>query len=199
MAPMTITAAVDGSSLGNPGPAGWAWVIDADHWDAGGWPQGTNNIGELTAFLELVKATEAAGRAHEPLHILADSQYVINTVTKWRHGWKRNGWRKSDRQPIKNLDLIQEIDRAVEGRDITFEWVKGHAGHELNEMADTLARSCAQAYKEGRTPTSGPGLPVASGVEAATSADSKAVGARGFAAPIGPRAAPAPEDEGTLF
>ena len=75
---MTITAAVDGSSLGNPGPAGWAWVISEDCWDAGGWPSGTNNLGELNAVLELLKATAQAGLADEDLHILADSQYAIN-------------------------------------------------------------------------------------------------------------------------
>ena len=153
---MTIEAAVDGSSLGNPGPAGWAWVVDEDRWDAGGWPEGTNNLGELTAVLELLKATEAAGLAEEPLRILADSQYAINVVTKWRHSWKRRGWTKTDKQPIKNLELIQEIDRVIEGREVSFEWVKGHAGHAMNEKADELARGCAQAYQAGRVPAGGP-------------------------------------------
>ena len=152
---MTITAAADGSSLGNPGPAGWAWYVDEDTWDAGGWPQGTNNLGELTAILRLLQATAETG---EELHILADSQYAINVVSKWRLGWKKRGWTKADKKPIKNLELIQEIDRAMEGRRVTFEWVKGHAGHRMNERADDLARGCAEAYQAGRTPEPGPGF-----------------------------------------
>ena len=152
---MTITAAADGSSLGNPGPAGWAWYVDEDTWDAGGWPKGTNNIGELTAILRLLEATAETG---EELHILADSQYAINVVSKWRLGWKKRGWTKADKKPIKNLELIQEIDRAMEGRRVTFEWVKGHAGHRMNERADDLARACAEAYQAGRTPEPGPGF-----------------------------------------
>ena len=152
---MTITAAADGSSLGNPGPAGWAWYVDENTWDAGGWPQGTNNLGELTAILRLLEATAETG---EELHILADSQYAINVVSKWRLGWKKRGWTKADKKPIKNLELIQEIDRAMEGRRVTFEWVKGHAGHHMNERADDLARACAEAYQAGRTPEPGPGF-----------------------------------------
>ena len=152
---MTITAAADGSSLGNPGPAGWAWYVDEDTWDAGGWPKGTNNLGELTAILRLLEATAETG---EELHILADSQYAINVVSKWRLGWKKRGWTKADKKPIKNLELIQEIDRAMEGRRVTFEWVKGHAGHRMNERADDLARGCAEAYQAGRTPKPGPGF-----------------------------------------
>ena len=152
---MTITAAADGSSLGNPGPAGWAWYVDEDTWDAGGWPKGTNNLGELTAILRLLQATAETG---DELHILADSQYAINVVSKWRLGWKKRGWTKADKKPIKNLELIQEIDRAMEGRRVTFEWVKGHAGHHMNERADDLARACAEAYQAGRTPEPGPGF-----------------------------------------
>ena len=155
---MTITAAVDGSSLGNPGPAGWAWVISEDCWDAGGWPSGTNNLGELNAVLELLNATAQAGLADEDLHILADSQYAINVISKWSPGWKKRGWVKSDKKPIKNLELIQEIDRAMQGRTVTFEWVKGHAGHPLNERADDAARSCAEAYRDGRAIPTGPGF-----------------------------------------
>lgn len=155
---MTITAAVDGSSLGNPGPAGWAWVVSADCWDAGGWPSGTNNLGELNAVLELLNATAQAGLADEDLHILADSQYAINVISKWSPGWKKRGWVKADKKPIKNLELIQEIDRAMQGRTVTFEWVKGHAGHPLNERADDAARSCAEAYRDGRDIPTGPGF-----------------------------------------
>ena len=165
---MTFTAAADGSSLGNPGPAGWAWYVDEDTWDAGGWPQGTNNLGELTAILRLLEATAETG---EELHILADSQYAINVVSKWRLGWKKRGWTKADKKPIKNLELIQEIDRAMEGRRVTFEWVKGHAGHRMNERADDLARACAEAYQVGRTPEPGPGFGGGGGSRGSASAD----------------------------
>ena len=137
---MTIVAAADGSALGNPGPAGWAWYVDDNCWRAGGWPHGTNNMGELMAVLDLFKST--AHMPEEPLHILCDSQYVINSVTKWMPGWKRKGWKKSDGKPVLNLDLLKEIDAALVGRKYTFEWVKGHAGHDLNEAADDRARDC---------------------------------------------------------
>ena len=190
---MTITAAADGSSLGNPGPAGRAWYVDEDTWDAGGWPQGTNNLGELTAILRLLQATAETG---EELHILADSQYAINVVSKWRLGWKKRGWTKANKKPIKNLELIQEIDRAMEGRRVTFEWVKGHAGHRMNERADDLARGCAEAYQAGRTPEPGPGFGGgASGSRGSESAGQASGGATSVSA------APAsvePHDEATI-
>ena len=190
---MTITAAADGSSLGNPGPAGWAWYVDEDTWDAGGWPKGTNNLGELTAILRLLEATAQTG---EELHILADSQYAINVVSKWRLGWKKRGWTKADKKPIKNLELIQEIDRAMEGRRVTFEWVKGHAGHRMNERANDLARGCAEAYQAGRTPEPGPGFGGgASGSRGSVSAGQASGGATSVSS------APAsvePHDEATI-
>ena len=112
---MTLTAAADGSSLGNPGPAGWAWYVDDDCWAAGGWESSTNNRGELTAVLELLRATEAAGLAGEELLIQCDSQYVINSLTKWRHGWKKRGWRKADGKPVLNADLVKDLDAALAG------------------------------------------------------------------------------------
>ncbi len=153
---MTITAAADGSALGNPGPAGWAWYVNDDCWRAGGWPHGTNNQGELMAVLDLFRAT--AHLAGEDLHILCDSQYVINSVTKWMPGWKRKGWRKSDGKPVLNVELLKEIDQALLGRKYTFEWVRGHAGHDLNEAADERARAAATAYQQGVAPRQGPGF-----------------------------------------
>ncbi|MCX6499259.1 MAG: ribonuclease HI family protein [Arthrobacter sp.] len=153
---MTITAAADGSALGNPGPAGWAWYVNDECWRAGGWPHGTNNQGELMAVLDLFRAT--AHLPDEPLHILCDSQYVINSVTKWMPGWKRKGWRKSDGKPVLNVELLKEIDQALSGRKYTFEWVRGHAGHELNEAADDRARAAAGAYQQGVAARQGPGF-----------------------------------------
>lgn len=151
---MTTVVAVDGSALGNPGPAGWAWYVDENCWAAGGWPSSSNNRGELTALLELLKATAST---NEELHVLADSQYVINSVTKWIAGWKANGWRKSDKKPVVNVDLMQAIDKAITGRKVSFEWVRGHSGHPLNEAADDKARAAARAYQHHSSVESGPG------------------------------------------
>lgn len=151
---MTIIAAADGSALGNPGPAGWAWYVDESCWAAGGWPESTNNRGELTALLELLRATAHTG---EDLLVQADSQYVINSVTKWMKGWKRRGWRKADGKPVLNDDLMKAIDEALVGRTVRFEWVKGHAGHVANERADGLARAAATAFQRGTAVPTGPG------------------------------------------
>ena len=149
-----ITAAADGSALGNPGPAGWAWYVDESCWGAGGWPHATNNQGELKAVLELFRATE---HLDDELLVLCDSQYVINSVTKWMRGWKAKGWRKGDGKPVLNLELLMEIDEAIAGRKYRFEWVKGHANHPLNEAADSRARAVAEAFQRGARIPSGPG------------------------------------------
>ncbi|MDJ0339163.1 RNase H family protein [Cryobacterium sp. PH31-O1] len=159
---MTITAAADGSALGNPGPAGWAWYVDDSCWAAGGWKHATNNQGELKAVLELFRAT---AHLDDDLLVLCDSQYVINSVTKWMKGWKAKGWRKGDGKPVMNLDLLQEIDEAIAGRRYRFEWVKGHVGHPLNEAADVRARGAAEAFQRGRSAPAGPGF---RGVQAGT-------------------------------
>ena len=162
-----IIAAADGSALGNPGPAGWAWYIDDDHWARGGWAHGTNNMGELKAVLDLFEAT--ASRPEAKLRVYCDSQYVINSLTKWMPGWKKKGWKKSDGKPVLNRDLLEALDQALTGRDYEFIWVKGHAGHELNEKADSLANGAARAYQEGREPAHGPGFGAAA--EPATAAE----------------------------
>lgn len=164
-----IIAAADGSALGNPGPAGWAWYIDDDHWASGGWAHGTNNMGELKAVLDLFEAT--ASRPEAKLRVYCDSQYVIDSLTEWMPGWKKKGWKKSNGKPVLNRDLMEALDAALAGRDYEFIWVKGHAGHELNEKADSLANGAARAYQEGREPAHGPGFgasaePAAEPVEA---------------------------------
>lgn len=150
-----IIAAADGSALGNPGPAGWAWYVDDGCWASGGWPHGTNNMGELMAVLDLLQQT---AHLDEPLRVYCDSTYVINTVTKWMAGWKRRGWRKGDGKPVMNVELVKALDAAMQGRDVDFVWVKGHAGHELNEAADKLANAAATAYRDGKQPRPGPGF-----------------------------------------
>lgn len=155
---MTITAAADGSALGNPGPTGWAWYVSEDCWSAGGSAHGTNNIGELTAVRELLSQSREAGLAGEDLVILCDSQYAINSVTTWMPGWKKKGWKKKDGKPVLNVELMQAIDREMQGRSVRFEWVKGHAGNEMNEAADERARAAATAYQKGTMPNEGPGF-----------------------------------------
>ncbi len=151
-----IIAAADGSALGNPGPAGWAWYIDNDHWASGGWNHGTNNMGELKAVLDLFEAT--ASRPEAKLRVYCDSQYVIDSLTKWMPGWKKKGWKKSNGKPVLNRDLMEALDAALAGRDYEFIWVKGHSGHALNEKADSLANRAARAYQKGRKPNPGPGF-----------------------------------------
>jgi len=183
---MSITAAADGSALGNPGPAGWAWYIDEDTWRAGGWPHGTNNMGELKAVLDLLEATAVDADQH--LHILCDSQYVINSVTKWMPGWKRKGWRKKDGKPVLNVELLKDIDRALAGRSVEFEWVKGHSGHAMNEAADKRANAAATAFQRKQDPDVGPGYRGRAGAVAAPAAAAPAA----YAAPTSPAAPTAP-------
>ncbi|MEV8170544.1 ribonuclease H [Microbacterium sp. NPDC077486] len=188
---MTITAAADGSALGNPGPNGWAWYIDDANWAAGGSPHGTNNQGELRAVLELLQATAGTD---EKLLIECDSRYVIDSVTKWMPGWKRRGWRKSDGGPVLNRDLLEGIDEAMRGRDVEFSWVKGHAGHPLNEAADERANAAAKAYQQKQEPRRGPGFTRATDAGAAVAASAPvaaaAAAATAAAAPSPSSAAP---------
>ncbi len=155
--PVTLIAAADGSALGNPGPAGWAWYIDAGRWASGGWPHGTNNMGELTAVLDLLRQTAGLD---DDLLIYCDSRYVINSITQWMPGWKRKNWRKGDGKPVLNVDIMKALDEALQGRRVRFEWVKGHSGHPLNEEADRLANAAAVAHSQGRRPVAGPGFVV---------------------------------------
>lgn len=182
---MTILAAADGSALGNPGPAGWAWYVDDAHWAAGGWPHGTNNQGELTAVLDLLEQTAGTD---EDLVIYCDSTYVIKSVTQWMPGWKRKGWKKGDGKPVMNVEIMKALDRAMTGRRVRFEWVKGHSGHELNEEADRLANGAATAWQRGAAPDAGPGWPGATAAE-------RPAPAAAPAAPAAPNPATAPEPD----
>jgi ribonuclease HI len=152
---MTLIAAADGSALGNPGPSGWAWYVDDDCWASGGWAHGTNNMGELTAVLDLLQQTAGVD---DELHVFCDSTYAINAITKWMAGWKRRGWKKGDGKPVANVEIMKALDAAMQGRRVVFEWVKGHAGHVLNEKADELANAAARAFQEGSEPEPGPGF-----------------------------------------
>lgn len=155
-----IIAATDGSSLGNPGAGGWCWYLSPDCWRSGGFTLGTNNQAELMAVADLL--TETAGM-DDDLLIQADSQYVINILTKWRFGWKKKGWKTGGGKPVANLELVKRLDQLLSDPNrrgkVSFEWVKGHAGHPLNEQADSHAQAVARAYQSG-TPSEqdlGPG------------------------------------------
>ncbi|PKV09703.1 ribonuclease H family protein [Bifidobacterium asteroides] len=144
-----LVVSTDGSALSNPnGPMGWAW---ADHEggdaDAGGASNGTNQIGELCAVLQALRAHPG----ERPLVIETDSQYAINCSTTWVPGWKKKGWKNSQGKPVKNRPLIEAIDREIQARpgSVRFVWVKGHAGDTFNEKVDTLARGYATAAGKG--------------------------------------------------
>ncbi len=137
--PGRVTAATDGSSLGSPGPGGWGWVTADGRRDWGSESGTTHNRMELTAVLELLRSYPT-----EALLIQADSTYVINVFTKWLEQWRKQNMRRSKGKCIKNLDLIEQIDKLRTGRTVNWEWVKGHSGHPLNEEADRLARCGAE-------------------------------------------------------
>jgi ribonuclease HI len=130
----------DGACSGNPGPGGWGAVLlfkDTRKELSGGEPDTTNNRMELMAA---ISALEALKRSCEVV-LHTDSVYVKDGVTKWIHGWKKNGWKTADKKPVKNVDLWQRLDEAAGKHKVSWRWVKGHAGHELNEAADALARA----------------------------------------------------------
>ena len=155
-----ITVSTDGSCLSNPGGAiGWAWINHDGTFDSGGAVSGTNQVAELTALLQAVRAHPGA----EPLLIESDSQYAIKCASEWVVAWKRKGWRTAGGQPVKNLELVQAIDRVITERagPVRFRWVRGHVGDPFNERADQLAGLAAQDWAAGRvgSPSSGTSVP----------------------------------------
>ena len=154
-----LVIATDGSCLGNPGPGGWSWAVSPEQWRAGGVPNTTNNIMELYAVGSALRDTPV----DQPLLIEIDSQYVLKACTVWLPGWKRNGWRTADRKPVKNQQVIMRIDARLQGRDVQWRHVKGHAGHALNEVVDLRARAAATAVQRGVPVDEGPGLSVIGG------------------------------------
>lgn len=146
-----LTAYTDGACSGNPGPGGWGVLLRATEGDSvlrerelsGGEPDTTNNRMELLAAIH---ALEALTRA-STVTVVTDSAYVKNGVTGWIHGWKRNGWKTAAKKPVKNVELWQRLDTAQARHAVTWEWVKGHAGHPENERADELARQGMAPFK----------------------------------------------------
>jgi ribonuclease HI len=129
----------DGACSGNPGPGGWGAVLrwkDVAKELHGGEPLTTNNRMELTAAIQALDAL----RRPTQVELYTDSTYVLNGITKWIDGWQRNGWRTSAKKPVKNADLWRALAEALSRHEVTWRWVKGHAGDEGNERADALAR-----------------------------------------------------------
>ena len=129
----------DGACSGNPGPGGWGAVLqfgDKERELTGGELATTNNRMELMAAIQALEALTKPCRVE--LH--TDSQYVMKGISEWIHGWKRRGWLTADKKPVKNDDLWRRLDAARLRHEVDWRWVKGHAGHDLNERADTLAR-----------------------------------------------------------
>jgi ribonuclease HI len=139
----------DGACSGNPGPGGWGAVLqygDKVKELKGGAALTTNNQMELTAAIE---ALNALTRPCE-VELHTDSNYVKDGLTKWIHGWKKNGWRTADKKPVKNAELWQTLDAATKRHTINWHWVKGHAGDEMNERADQLANEGMAPFKAAR-------------------------------------------------
>jgi ribonuclease HI len=129
----------DGACSGNPGPGGWgAVMISGEHVKdiCGGEPGTTNNRMELMAAIQALEALKKPCKVE--LH--TDSTYVMKGISEWIHGWKKRGWKTADNKPVKNDDLWRRLDAARLRHEVSWNWVKGHAGHELNERADALAR-----------------------------------------------------------
>jgi ribonuclease HI len=134
----TVVIHTDGACKGNPGPGGWGALLECDGHTRelfGGEARTTNNRMELTA---VIRALESLTREAQ-VELYTDSQYVRNGIQSWIHGWKRNGWRTSDRKPVKNAELWRELDALAARHRIRWHWVRGHASNPGNERADALA------------------------------------------------------------
>lgn len=149
-----LIAYTDGACSGNPGPGGWGALLQAKDGETvvkerelkGGAENTTNNKMELMAAIMALETLERAST----ITVVTDSTYVKNGVTGWIFGWKKNGWKTSAKKPVKNADLWQRLDAAQARHQVTWEWVKGHAGHPENERADELARAGMAPFKPGK-------------------------------------------------
>jgi ribonuclease HI len=138
--PAPTVVFTDGSCRGNPGPGGWAWAVDGGRSDSGGEPHTTNQRMEVTAVMRALQSLPG------PIHVVSDSTYVVNCFKdRWWQGWQRRGWRNTQGKPVANQDLWRELIPLVveSGRPVSFEWVKGHSGHRMNDLVDLLATQAA--------------------------------------------------------
>ncbi|MBB4155021.1 ribonuclease HI [Sphingomonas jinjuensis] len=148
MTGMLVEIATDGACKGNPGPGGWGALIRYGEHEkelAGGEPVTTNNRMELTAAIEALKVLTRPCT----IKLSTDSKYVMDGLTRWIHGWRKNGWRTADKKPVKNAELWQELFVLSQRHQIEWIWVKGHAGHPDNERVDKLASDAAVAAGKG--------------------------------------------------
>ena len=149
-----LFAYTDGGCSGNPGPGGWGVILQAvdagevvkERELSGGADETTNNRMELMAAIAALEALKQASA----ITVVTDSTYLRDGITKWIHGWKRNGWKTATKKDVKNADLWQRLDAIRAAHDVTWDWVKGHAGHEQNERADKLATAEIKARKKAR-------------------------------------------------
>ncbi len=128
----------DGACRGNPGPGGWGVLLRYDGNERelyGGEPETTNNRMELTAAIRALEALDRPAR----VVLTTDSEYLRRGITEWMAAWKRRGWRTAARKPVQNQDLWRRLDELVNEHEVTWQWVRGHAGHDANERADALA------------------------------------------------------------
>ena len=135
----SVTIYTDGACSGNPGPGGWGAVLlfgEKEKEICGGEPASSNNRMELMAAIQALEALTKPCKVE--LH--TDSTYVMKGISEWIHSWKARGWRTADKKPVKNEDLWRRLDEARLRHHVNWRWVKGHAGHEMNERADGLAR-----------------------------------------------------------
>jgi ribonuclease HI len=135
----------DGACSGNPGPGGWGAILEFNGTTKelfGGVPDTTNNRMELTAALEGLRALKSPC----VVAIHTDSEYLRNGITKWIHGWRKNGWKTADKKPVKNAELWQALGELIAKHQVSWHWVRGHSGHDLNERADELAREGMAPY-----------------------------------------------------
>jgi len=136
----------DGACSGNPGPGGWGAVLrygEVEKELCGGEKATTNNRMEMMAAIAALEALKRPSAVD--LH--TDSTYLRDGITKWIHGWKRNGWKTAAKKPVKNVDLWQRLEKALERHEVNWHWVKGHAGHPENERADALARAGVESVR----------------------------------------------------
>ncbi len=143
---MSVVIHTDGACSGNPGPGGWGAILDYNGTRKelnGGAALTTNNRMEILAAVEALNALKRPCTVE--MHV--DSQYVKDGITKWIHGWKKNGWKTADKKPVKNVELWQALDEAIKRHTISWHWVKGHDGHPENERADELAREGMAPFK----------------------------------------------------
>ncbi|MFT3989391.1 ribonuclease HI [Aestuariivirga sp.] len=146
MSDTAVIAHTDGACSGNPGPGGWGVILDYNGTRkelSGGEALTTNNRMELMAAISALEALKRPCTVE--MHV--DSVYVKDGITKWIHGWKKNGWKTSDKKPVKNAELWQRLEAALSRHRVSWHWVKGHAGHDDNERADELARQGMAPFK----------------------------------------------------